>query len=400
MTDAPEELWRNREFNLLWISQSLSDLGNAIATLAVPLLVLSLTRSPVQAGLVGTAGLVATAACRLPAGVLVDRLDRRRIMLVCDAVRLSAYLLLGVIVLGGRASVPAIAGVTVVGAACNAVFGTAEHSSLRNLVLPQQLPTAVARNEARTYGTALAGPPLGGVLFGLGPALPFFGDAITFLMSLLGVTMVRRPLQENRRGDIGDHRSAMAAGLRFVFGNPFLRTILLIGAPLNLAITGSIFTIIVTLQRGGTPPAIIGTVETVVAIGGLLGAIAAPALHRRMALPKLIRTICWAAAVLIAAAAMVADSVAAAVPVAAVVFLGPASNAALFGHLAAITPDRLQGRVVSVVIVMATSISAIAPLLAGTMITMLGSRAAVVALAAIVTVTALAARHARFAHRA
>src|ERR1700759_5696906 len=99
MDPAPANLWRNREFNLLWVSQALSDLGNAISTLAVPLLVLHLTGSAVQAGLVGTTGLSVMVLARLPAGVLVDRLDRRRILLACDAVRLVAYLTLGLVIL-------------------------------------------------------------------------------------------------------------------------------------------------------------------------------------------------------------------------------------------------------------------------------------------------------------
>jgi hypothetical protein len=391
MTEAPATLWRNRDFNLLWVSQSLSDLGTAISALAVPLLVLALTHSPVQAGLVGTIGLVATVLCRLPAGVLVDRVDRRRIMLVCDAVRLVAYLALGVIILDGKVSLAAVTAVTVIGSACNAFFGTAEHSSLRNIVARGQLPTAVARNEARAYGTSLAGPPIGGLLFGLGRSLPFFGDALTFLGSLVGVAMVRGPLQEPRAEKPAGHAAALVEGLRFVFGNPFLRAILLIAAPLNLAINGIIFTIIVTLQRHGVRPAIIGTVGTVVAVGGLLGALAAPRLQRRLPLPVLIRGICWAAAGFMAISALLTSSVAAAVPVAIAVFLGPASNAALFGHQAAITPDRLQGRVVSVVIVVATSVSAAAPLIAGVLIAAWGSPAAVLVFAAAVGGSAIAA---------
>jgi hypothetical protein len=73
------------------------------------------------------------------------------------------------------------------------------------------------------------------------------------------------------------------------------------------------------------------------------------------------------------------------------VFLGPASNAALFGHQAAITPDRLQGRVISVVIVVATSVSSAAPLLAGVMITTWGSPAAILAFAAAAAGSAVAA---------
>ncbi|HET6533030.1 MAG TPA: MFS transporter [Actinoplanes sp.] len=391
MTEAPRNLWRNREFNLLWISQSLSDLGSAIATLAVPLLLLALHYTPVQAGLVGTIGLVTMVLCRLPAGVLVDRIDRRQVMLWCDAVRLIAYLTLAVVVLHDAATLPLIVAVTVIGAAGNAFFGTAEHSALRNIVWPDQLPAAVARNEARAYASALAGPPIGGLLFGLGRALPFFGNALTFLMSLIGVALVRRPLQEPRAGPPAGHAAALLEGLRFVFGDPFLRAILLIAAPLNFAIHGIIFTIIVTLQRHQTPPAIIGTVETIVAVGGLLGAFAAPALHRRLPLPVLIRGICWAAAGLMAISSLLTASVLAAAPIAAAVFLGPASNAALFGHQAAITPDRLQGRVVSVVIVAATSVASAAPLMAGVLITAWSSRTAVLVFAACVAGSAVAA---------
>jgi MFS family permease len=391
MTGAPESLWRNREFNLLWVSQSLSDVGNSISTLAVPLLVLALTHSPVQAGLVGTVGLIVLVLCRLPAGVLADRVDRRRLMLTADAVRLLVYLALAVTVLRDRASVPLIIAVTVVGSACNAVFGTAEHSALRNIVRPGQLPAAVARNEARSYGTSLAGQPLGGLLFGIGHALPFVGNAMTFLASMTGVALVRKPLQEPRAATPATPVAELAEGLRFVFANPFLRAVLVVAAPLNFAINGIIFTVIVTLQRHDTAPVVIGTVETIVAVGGLLGALAAPALHRRFRLPVLIRGICWTAAGFMATSALLTASILAAVPVALAVFLGPASNAALFGHQAAITPDRLQGRVVSVIIVVATSVASAAPLLAGLMITAWGSPASVLVFAATVAGAAVAA---------
>ena len=88
---------------------------------------------------------------------------------------------MGVVAVGVLTAV--VLAVVVIGSASNALFGTAEHSSLRNLVASGQLPAAVARNEARTYATSLAGPPLGGLLFGLGRAIPFLGDEVTFLAS-------------------------------------------------------------------------------------------------------------------------------------------------------------------------------------------------------------------------
>lgn len=85
-TEAASGLWRHRDFNLLWSGQALSSLGTSMATLAYPLVVLEFTGSAITAGMVGTAAAVVQLAVNLPAGVLVDRLSRRALMVVCDAV--------------------------------------------------------------------------------------------------------------------------------------------------------------------------------------------------------------------------------------------------------------------------------------------------------------------------
>ncbi|MEU4236551.1 MFS transporter [Actinoplanes sp. NPDC026619] len=384
-------LWRNREFNLLWTSQSLSDLGASIAQLAVPLLVLELTGSPVKAGVVGTTALLARLAARLPAGVLADRIDRRRTLLFCDLVRLLAFAALAAAIATGRAGLAVIIVVAVLDAVGNALFSTVEYASLRSIVPPVQLPAAVARNEARAYGASLAGPPLGGLLFGVAPFLPFLGNAVSYLFSLTGVALIRRPMQARRDPDPPGHAAALAEGLRFVFGNPFLRAVLAIAAPLNFALNGAVFTIIVTLQQHQVRPGVIGLTETIVGAGGLAGALAAPGLQRWFPFPRLIRSICWASAAVLIPSAWLTTSVAAAVPLALVIFIGPACNAALFGYQAAITPDHLQGRVLSVIFMSAMSASAAAPLLAGLIVTAWGSQVAIGVFAAAVAGSALIA---------
>ncbi len=363
--ERPLSLWRNRAFNLLWTGQCLSDVGSAMANLAMPLLVLGLTRSPARAGLVGTAGLLVATACRLPAGVLADRVDRRRLMVVCDVLRIAAYTLLGCAVLANRAGMAMIVAVVIGSAAADTVFSTVEHAALRNLVRPEQLPIAVARNEARSYGSSLVGPPLGGLLFGLGRSLPFLTDALTFLLSLTAVARIREPMQQPRSEPPRNSGAAGVEGLRFVLGNPFLRALLAIAAPLNMAFTGMLFAIIVSLQRSGAPSLLVGLASTIFGLGGFLGACAAPVIQRWLGLSKLIVVLCWATAALMAVSALVPTSLLAAAPLAAALFLGPTTNAALFGHQAAITPDHLQGRVVSVVLLSATSAAALAPGLAG-----------------------------------
>ncbi|MFJ8831809.1 MFS transporter [Micromonospora aurantiaca] len=390
--DRPVSLWRNRDFNLLWISQCLSDLGTAMSNLAMPLLVLFLTGSAAQAGLVGSLGLLTTLACRLPAGVVADRFSRRTLLIVCDVVRLVAYLGLAGAVLAGVAGLPMIIVVTVVGAAANAVFGTAEHAAVRNLVPAEQLTTAVARNEARSYGTQLAGPPLGGLLYGLGRSLPFVGNAVSYLLSLLAVLLIRRPMEQSRTEQAPQSGgAAMAEGIRFVLANPFLRALLVIAAPLNMAFTGMIFTIIVALERAGTASVVVGLASTIFGLGGFLGALAAPAVQRWLRLPTLVIVLCWATTVLMAASALVPSSVLAAVPLAAAVFLAPTANAVLFGYQAAITPDRLQGRVVSVIFLAATSAAALAPGLAGLLLARFPVAVTMLVFAGLVAVSAVTA---------
>ena len=388
-------LARNREFNLLWASQAFSDLGGAIAQLAVPLLVLALTGSAVQAGLVGTVAQLARLLARLPAGVLADRLNRRTVMLTCDTVRLAGFAGLAAAVATQRAGLVVIIIVAVLDAVCGALFQTVEHAALRSIVPIAQLPAAVARNEARSYGTSLAGPPLGGLLFGLAHAVPFAANTVSYLFSLAGVLLIRKPLQAERAEAPAGHGAALLEGLRFVFGNPFLRAVLAIAAPLNLALNGAIFTIILSLQRHGVAPAAIGLVETIVGAGGLIGAVLAPAMQRRLPFTRLLRFICWTTVAVLAVSATLTSSVLAAVPVALAIFLGPSCNAAIFGYQAAITPDRLQGRVVSVIFTAAMSASAAAPILAGSIVTAWGAPTAVLFFAATVAISALAATFAR-----
>ncbi|MYR84110.1 MFS transporter, partial [Streptomyces sp. SID685] len=335
--------------------------------------------------------LVTTLVCRLPAGVLADRFDRRRLMIVCDTLRIAVYALLGWAVLTGAARLPVILAVVIAGSAATAVFSTAEHASVRSLVRPDQLASAVARNEARTYGVSLAGPPLGGLLFGLGRFLPFLGNALSFLVSLAAVSCIRRPLQEPRKEVAAPIGASTAEGLRFLLGHPFLRALLAIAAPLNMAFTGMIFAMTLALRRAGVAPVLVGLAGAIFALGGLLGAFAAPALQRRLRLPVLITLLCWATAALMAVSTLLSGSVLAAVPLAAAVFLGPTANATLFGHQAAVTPDHLQGRVVSGVLLAAGSAAALAPVLAGALLAHWSPGPAMLVFPALVVVAAVTA---------
>ncbi|MEQ7128632.1 MFS transporter [Actinopolymorpha sp. B11F2] len=384
-------LHRNRDFRRLWIGQAFSDLGSNMAALAYPLLVLALTGSPVQAGLVGSATLLAQAVFGIPAGALVDRWNRRKLMIMCETVRALAAAVLVVAILTGWASVPLIIVVGVVSSAAGVLFGPSQTAALRHIVPTVQLPRASARIEARTYAAELAGPPLGGALFAVTRFAPFLADAVSYVISLVSVLTIKRPLQDERTGHHERLLPAIWTGLRFVVREPFLRATLCSAPLVNAAFTGVMFVLVVVLQQRGTPAAGIGAVQSAILVGGLLGALIAPWLQPRVKTPVLIIAFLWIIVGLVAAAAAMPGTYAVALPLACGLLLAPSLNAALFGYQIAITPDAMQGRVDSVLGVLAQALNPLAPLAGGVLVTHAGGRWAFVVFAGVLAVAAVIA---------
>jgi MFS family permease len=370
-------LRRNRDFNLLWISGTLSDLGSLTSLLAIPLLVLSLTGSPAQAGLVGTVGAVVRGAASLPGGALADRWNRRRVMLVSDLARLALFAALGFATVTGHLSLPLIIAVVSGDALFDVLFSPAEIAAVAQLVPADQLPDAFARDQARSYGASMLGPPLGGLLYGIGRAVPFLFDALSFLVSFVAVAAIRRPVQSRRdAAPVQSVAGDIAEGVRHVLRSPFLRAILLVAAPVNFGVTGALFAVTVGLRQHGVTATTIGLAQGAIAVGGLLGALVAGPLQRRATVRTLVIAIDATLLGCVALAGILLPHLVLVVPLAAGLFLSPAINAALFGRLASTTPDRLQARVTSVIVLGTSTAASIAPLVTGVVIEWLGATAA------------------------
>lgn len=389
---GPPSLWRNRDFGLLWGSQTLSDVGGYVSILAFPLLVLSLTGSAVQAGAVGTVAAVVRAAVRLPAGALVDRWNRRTVMLVSDAVRLLAFAVLGGSLLLGGTPLALVYAVALVEAVFDVFFSPAESAAIRHVVPAQQLTEAFARNEVRSYTASLVGPPLGGLLYAIARAVPFLVDALTFAVSFGAVALIRKPLQSVRElAEPTSARADVVEGMRFFFGDPFLRASLILAAPLNAGFTGVLFTVVVVLRQSGWSSGIIGVTQGAASVGGLLGALAATRMVHRLSPRSIIVSITWAAVVLFATGALLVHGPAVAAPLAVAFFAAPAANAVLFSYQMAVTPDRLQARATAVLMLVATGLASLAPLLAGVLIDSAGGAATMLFFSAVAVVAALTA---------
>ena len=381
-------LRRNQGFRMLWTGQLLSDTGTQVGGLAYPLLILALTHSAALAGVVGTARAATVLGLQLPAGALADRFDRRLTMIICDILRALLLAVLAVLVVAHLAPWPVVMVVSMIEGGAGVIFTPAAAAALPAIVPDGQLEEAWAATEARTYAASLAGPALGGLLFGLGQAVPFLADAVSYGASFGTVSRIRgRFRPENPAGRKALWRE-VADGLRFVGQVPILRAALIQVPLVNFAFTGVIFTVTLALRQHGTSATVIGLVQAAIAVGGLLGAVVAPRLQGRVRLATLGTAITLTGAALFGAAAPLVPSPLVALPVALSLLLAPAANAALVAVILRSAPGEMRGRVTNTVVMAATALAALAPLLAGLLIEHVSGAWAVGAFAAAMAVAA------------
>jgi MFS family permease len=381
-SDHLPPLRRNRDFVLLQTGQALSTVGSESAAVAYSLLVLELTHSPAKAGLTAFARLVPWVLFALPAGVAADRWNRKLLMIVSDIVRTGALAVLGVAIATDHLAFALVPVVAFVEGTMYVVFNIAEVGAVRSVVPTRQLPRAFAAEQARLSAVYLAGPPLGGFLFGIGRAVPFLVDAVSYAFSTATLLAMRTPFQEARAAA---GRSSLVAevreGLHWLWSRPFLRICALLFAASNFSYAALELTLIVAGRRQGLSSAAIGV--TIGAIGALslLGALAAPRFQRRLTMRTVIVTVQWLAVGV--AAYLIWPSVFVLVAACApCFFLNPTLNAMIIGYRTALVPDRLQGRVTSVARSLALLGLPLGPVVAGALLTSFSTRATVAFLSA------------------
>jgi MFS family permease len=386
---------------VLWLSQALSTVGTRITSIAYPLLVLAMTGSPVQAGLVGFAQTLPFLVLFLPAGAFVDRWNRRRTMLACEVGRAFALGSVAVAIVAGVVSVPQLVVVAFIEGSLFVFFDLCEGAALPRIVPAQQLPAAIAQNQARTQGADILGQPLGGLLFGLGRAVPFAADALSYVVSLLALLTIRSPLQEPRptapdpTAPPPNLRAEIAEGLGVVWGQPFLRVATAIVAGQNFAWNALALVLIVRAQDLGAGPALIGIMFAFFGVGALIGAIVAPWVHARVATRTLTIAVAWLWVAEFVALAVLPNVIALGVAAGIGSIGGPIFNVAFGDVIYRVTPDRLLGRVRSVTKAIAWGTIPFGALTAGILVGGFGAQAALLVLAAVLLAAALVANLSR-----
>ena len=395
-TTAPPAipLSRNTNYRLLWGGQLLSEFGFNATTIAFPLVVLAVTGSATGSGIVLGTIAAAQLLAGLPAGTLVDRVSRKKVMLVCEAAQALCAASLVLALWFKVFSLPHLVAVAAVFGVCAALFEPAEDATLPNLVPPEQLPTAVALNSGRASLGQLSGTAAGGFLFAVGRFVPFAVDTVTHSLAFVALSLLRVPraavsAEEDPPGDRHFGRE-MAAGLRWVWGQRHIRVTALCAVVLNLFFSAFYLVVIVLAERRGVPSGQIGVMAAMLGVGGLIGALAAPYLHRLVSPYLSIAAVFWVLTALTPLAVLAHNGYVMGALFFGMALLPPTANTTIMTEQLLLTPDELRGRL-SGVIGLATGVAAAAgPMLGGVLMAVLApGRAVLVCAAGMALVTLL-----------
>jgi len=382
--DAAPPLWRNRDYAGWWLSSLISSLGSSMSQIAYPLLMLYATGSVARAGVVGACLNLGGLATTLPGGVIADRFPRRPVIIGCYLGQAVGTGTVVYAVAHGHVNVLHIAAVALIQGMLNGISGAALAPVLRRLVHPDQFPAMSAARQGRDMGASLVGPPVGGTLFTIARWLPFLGDAVSFAVAAVGVAAIRRPLGPDRPGDprgkgrpggetnghggeaqTGANSSAPAgdstdrpagiraaaaeirAGVAFIVRHPFLRFAVPWAALVNALATGLVLLVIALLKQRGAGPSAIGAITSAAAVGGLLGAVCAPLLGRRISGRSLVLCASWAVVLASIGVAFAPKPWQIGVIGAALVFLIVPLTVVLETYELRVVPEALLGRVLS-----------------------------------------------------
>ncbi len=267
-----------------------SNLGDGLAVAAGPLLVASQTSDPVLVALAGLLQRLPWLLFGLHAGVLADRVDRRRVVLAVDVLRACVLaVLVGALVTGAVDVTVVLVTVFLLGTA--EVFADTTSATLLPMVVPRaDLGVGNARMmTARITMNQLVGPAVGAVLFALGTAWPFGVQAVCLLLSAVLVSRMVVPPLPAPEGPRHLGRD-IAEGFRWTWGNPAVRTLTLTIVSFNVT-WGAAWSVLVLYagDRLGLGPVGFGLLSTVTALGGIAGTAGYDWLERRVGLARLMR---------------------------------------------------------------------------------------------------------------
>ena len=392
MTPASGRRTLGRDFWLYFSGQLISQVGSSFTLFALPLLVFKLTHSATNLALTTASNFVPYLLFGLVLGALVDRVDRKRMMLLTDVGRAVVIAVLPVLALSGTLRVEDIYAVAFVQSTMGILFNCGEFAAIPSLVGRDDLVAANGRILATNSAGQILGPILAGVLVTLMPTADLlFFDAGSFAVSALSLALIRRSFNAADRpaagsagvaGLLGDVR----AGLRYVWSNPVLRSISLMMALINFVASTENSQLVLFAKRVlGASDSEVAVLFAAGAAGVVIVSMAAAPIRRRLSFAVTALGALVIAGLTVTAMALIGSYPAALVLWAASSGFGLLLNINTSALRQAIVPDEMYGRVVSIAQVMAWSAIPLGALAGAAAIQLSGSVADVYAVTGALT---------------
>jgi MFS family permease len=393
---ALRPVWRQRNFMLLWTGQVVSSLGSGMSSFALPLLILALTGSPLYAGTAAALYALPYPLFSLPVGALMDRWNRKRVMIACDAIRAVNIVTIPIALAAGRLGVWQIFANAFIEGSCFVVFNIAEVAALSRVVHKTQLASAAAQNEAAFGVVGLLSPSIGGVLYKVvGAAFPFVVDAISYAASVVSLSLIRVTFQAERAASTRGLGAEIKEGLAWLWRRRLIRTIAFLTGGLNfVGSAGTLCMLLLARQRGADAEAI-GLMFSVAAVGGVVGAVIAGPLARRLSFAQAILATVWSGVVLFPLVLVMPTVWLIGALTAAMFMTTPLYNVVQFSYRLALIPDQLQGRVNSAFRLIAWGSQPLGAAAAGVLLEAVGVTATILAFSAVFVVIGVAAAASR-----
>jgi predicted MFS family arabinose efflux permease len=286
-------LLRHRDFMLLWGGQTVSQIGSQVTILALPLVaIVTLKASTFEVGLLSTAVNSAYFLAALPAGVLVDRVVKRRLMVSCDMVLVIVIGSVPVAQLAGVLTLGQLYAVALIASFFDMLFSVTYTSYLPSLIERDQLMDGNGKLWTSQSFAMLAGPGLGALLVGLfGAARAMSSDALSYVVSVICLLLIRR--KEPRDAQAGNQerpgfRAQMSEGLSYVLREPILSKAVAWSGTANFFVVMVEFLGPVFLVRSiHLRPAYVGALLALGAAGGVAGGFLSQILSRRIGSARL-----------------------------------------------------------------------------------------------------------------
>jgi predicted MFS family arabinose efflux permease len=285
---APRRL--GTSFRWLLASAVVNNAGDGVALAAGPLLVASLTRDPFLVSMALLSQWLPMLVFGVIGGVVADRMDRRRMVVLVNLGRAAVLVGLVAIIVSGTANIYLVLGALFLLGTAEAFADAASSTLIPSLVARNDLGIANARMQGAFLLTnQLVAPPIGAFLFAVGMALPFGANAAAFALGALLISRVTGSLR-SERVVTGGVLADMGEGIRWLIGHPPMRTLALTIFTFNVTF-GAAWSVLVLYagQRLGMDEVGFGLLTTAIAVGGIVGTLSYGALERRFSLADMMR---------------------------------------------------------------------------------------------------------------